>query len=50
MAISTDSALPENRVTISEDLRSMNVPTGEQVLGCVGDAWVRRVWFDIPRY
>ena len=50
MAISTDSALPENRVKISEDFRSMNVPTHEQVLGCVGDAWVRRVWFDMPRY
>lgn len=41
--------MPDN-VTISEDYRNLTVPQPEQVLGCVGDAWVRRVSFEAPRY
>lgn len=41
--------MPDN-VTISEDYRSLTVPQNQLVLGCVGDAWVRRVYFTAPRY
>lgn len=45
---STDSA--NNVVSMSEDFRTLDVPYSEQVLGCVGDAWVRTVHFSAPRY
>lgn len=32
-------------VVISEDLRTMTVPLEQQVLGAMGDAWVRKVKF-----
>lgn len=44
MAESTNSASAENHVLISEDFRSMEVPYGENVLGCVGDINVIRVF------
>lgn len=46
----SDSSIPENRVIITEDLRAMEVPNNEIILGCAGDANVRRVYFEIPRY
>lgn len=46
-----DSTNSENySVGISEDYRNLTVPQNEVVLGCVGDAWVRRVHFTAPRY
>ncbi|HAM14321.1 MAG TPA: hypothetical protein DCP91_00350, partial [Eggerthellaceae bacterium] len=37
-------------VVISEDFRTMTVPLEQQVLGAMGDAWVRKVKFTVPRY
>jgi len=37
-------------VVISEDFRTMTVPLEQQVLGAMGDAWVRKVKFIVPRY
>lgn len=40
----------DSPVSVSEDFRTLAIPYNEQVLGCKGDAWVRRVYFNAPRY
>lgn len=45
---SSDSAAPENHLVISEDFRTVEIPTGQEVLGVYNDKDVRRVWFDMP--
>lgn len=50
MAYSTDSSLAQNHVVISEDLRSLTIPAGQEILGAVGDDSVRKVYFDCPQY
>lgn len=45
---STDSATDDNRFVISEDLRVITVPEGQEILGVTNDADVRRVWFTMP--
>ena len=37
-------------IVLSEDLRTMRIPTTEKILGCVGDKNVRRVHFQMSRY
>ena len=46
---STDSAESANRFIISEDLRTITVPKGQEVLGVTNDSDVRRVWFTMSR-
>ena len=46
---STDSSDIANRFIVSEDLRTITIPTGQSVLGVVNDSDVRKVWFTMPR-
>ena len=46
---STDSADDDNRFVISEDLRTITIPSGQDILGVMWDLDVRRVWFTLPR-
>ena len=48
-ANSTDSSDPVNRFTVSEDLRTISVPSGQDIIGVVGDTDVRRIWFSLPQ-
>ena len=43
----SDTQLP---VRVSESFRKVDVPATEQVLGCVGDAWIRTIHWVLPRY
>lgn len=45
---STDSALPANHWTVSEDLRTITIPAGQELLGVYHDEDTRRVWFYCP--
>ena len=46
---SSDSADEENIFTISEDLRTITIPEGQEILGVESDDKVRRIWFKAPR-
>lgn len=46
---STDSADEANRFIISEDLRTITMPSDQGVLGVTNDHDVRRVYFSMPR-
>lgn len=45
---SSNSADKENRFTISEDLRTIGIPEGQEVLGVVNDFDIRRIFFTMP--
>lgn len=45
---SSDSILDENRLSISEDLRTITIPAGQDIIGVEEDKDVRRIWFDLP--
>lgn len=45
---STDSK--DKPFVISEDYRTVTIPEGQEILGCVGDVDVRRIYFIGPRY